>query len=661
MIGQALPQLGLVLFEFAHPAPAHLRQSEPFDHRASRPAGAKAGAPLPFLAARMHVRQVRVQRMALALGLLPGTLISRRRSSARNRRSADYVRGPVEIDQAIPHRQGCRHQSPPLVADEERQHSHRAVRAAAQRNPPERPDARNLVGNPVQHDRCQRLSGRERAQRGRQRADLRVLEGEQRDSRLPGLAAGKDHPLLGAPVQPPKPVANLVGLGLRALVLLGTQIRERHAFRPVRDAVMGDLPSDARVRFRRTSEDAQAFSRRGRLGAYALGQLVRPSFGRFRLQHRVHIQLVKIEPALFRIQDIRQLVHAELRQDASELVLQDLAHAQLNGVLQREVQGAHDMVLPDPVHPADALLELHWIPGQVVIDDHVAELEIESLPAGIGRDQHLGLGRERPLHLAALVHIERAVELRDREAPVGKEFGQHGLGRDELGEDQDLEFVIVLLLLERPNLVQESLRLRIGTLGFATPGGRTQRFHLGPFLAEPFDPPAEPFLQLFLGIEIRPSLADVLAEQAGLVRGQIEHFKPPFQRGADGAHARRHQTLHQDHQEPDGGVLLETRLVVALANVFRDGIVERSLIAVGSGPSHGHNLSPARLEQRRALGIDRVPLFGADDEGSDALPPYRVFVGERFAVQQPQETAEIVGLALMRRRREQEHARGRLG
>ena len=82
---------------------------------------------------------------------------------------------------------------------------------------------------------------------------------------------------------------------------------------------------------------------------------------------------------------------------------------------------------------------------------------------------------------------------------------------------------------------------------------------------------------------------------------------------------------------------------------------------MGSGPGHGHELRPARLEQWRALGIDRVPLFGADDEGSDALPPYRVFVGERFAVQQPQETAEIVGLALMRRRREQEHARGRLG
>ena len=42
------------------------------------------------------------------------------------------------------------------------------------------------------------------------------------------------------------------------------------------------------------------------------------------------------------------------------------------------------------VAPADALLDALRVPGQVVVDDGVAELQVEALRSCLGRDQHHG-------------------------------------------------------------------------------------------------------------------------------------------------------------------------------------------------------------------------------------------------------------------------------
>jgi hypothetical protein len=47
------------------------------------------------------------------------------------------------------------------------------------------------------------------------------------------------------------------------------------------------------------------------------------------------------------------------------------------------------VLLPDAVEAADALLDLHRVPGQVVVDQGVTELEIAPLSAGLGGDEDL--------------------------------------------------------------------------------------------------------------------------------------------------------------------------------------------------------------------------------------------------------------------------------
>ena len=64
------------------------------------------------------------------------------------------------------------------------------------------------------------------------------------------------------------------------------------------------------------------------------------------------------------------------------------------------------MLLPDTVHAPDALLQLHRIPGQVVVEDHMAELEVEALSACIRRDQYPCLLSERLLHITSFIQVE---------------------------------------------------------------------------------------------------------------------------------------------------------------------------------------------------------------------------------------------------------------
>ena len=58
---------------------------------------------------------------------------------------------------------------------------------------------------------------------------------------------------------------------------------------------------------------------------------------------------------------------------------------------------------------------------------------------------------------------------------------------------------------------------------------------------------------------------------------------------------------------------------------------------------------------------DGVALLGSDHIRRDVVLVDRVIVGERFSVQEAQQAPEGIGLALVRRRREQQQIGRRLG
>ena len=101
-----------------------------------------------------------------------------------------------------------------------------------------------------------------------------------------------------------------------------------------------------------------------------------PGLGLFWREDGVDIELLEVETVFFGIEHIGELVDAELLQDPLQLFLQHLTHSQLDGVFQGEVEGSHHLGLADAINPTDALLQLHRIPGKVVVDDHVTELQV---------------------------------------------------------------------------------------------------------------------------------------------------------------------------------------------------------------------------------------------------------------------------------------------
>ena len=177
------------------------------------------------------------------------------------------------------------------------------------------------------------------------------------------------------------------------------------------------------------------------------------------------------------IEDVAGFVHAKLFENDRELLLQDLADAELDAVLEEEIDGADNCLLADTIHAANPLLDPHGIPRDVVIDDDVTKLEVEPLAAGIRGHQDARFFGELFLDLLALVHAHAAVEAGDRDAAIREELRQHSLGGDELREHQQFDVRVAFLLLEFVNPLQQGFGLGIRSACLDLPGGSEQPLH----------------------------------------------------------------------------------------------------------------------------------------------------------------------------------------
>ncbi|HYV45120.1 MAG TPA: hypothetical protein VFA20_09685 [Myxococcaceae bacterium] len=167
---------------------------------------------------------------------------------------------------------------------------------------------------------------------------------------------------------------------------------------------------------------------------------------------------------------VKDLVgRVEDRPEELQLGAQDLERQALRLVLLGDEVDHHHLVpLPVPVAAADALFDALRVPRQVVVHDGVAELQVEALGAGLGRDEHPGALLELvhqgqahgdvrlrgwPLSLGDLVapllqrllgapRVVRPPKERDLlladEAALDQPVAEVGLGDERLGEDEQL-------------------------------------------------------------------------------------------------------------------------------------------------------------------------------------------------------------------------------
>ncbi len=124
------------------------------------------------------------------------------------------------------------------------------------------------------------------------------------------------------------------------------------------------------------------------------------------------------------------------------------------------IDDRHDVFLADAIETPDALLDTHRIPGQVVIDHRVRELQVPAFAAGLGGDQHLWtrLVAEPRYSGVLLCWLQLSVEKPDRPL-LAENSCQVRLRVAKLGEDQDLDVGLSRSQVAEP--VAKDLRLAV--------------------------------------------------------------------------------------------------------------------------------------------------------------------------------------------------------
>ena len=147
---------------------------------------------------------------------------------------------------------------------------------------------------------------------------------------------------------------------------------------------------------------------------------------------------------------------AEDAVEEAELLAQQLEHAAVGLVaLVQEVDDDHVVLLAVAVAAADALLDALRVPGQVVVDDQRAELEVDAFGRRLGGEQDRGFVAEVLDQRGAHVHraraggaagvavlLDPALVDRGRLRPAVGAVEEHDLSRVAVGLEEGLQILL---------------------------------------------------------------------------------------------------------------------------------------------------------------------------------------------------------------------------
>ena len=143
---------------------------------------------------------------------------------------------------------------------------------------------------------------------------------------------------------------------------------------------------------------------------------------------------------------------------------------------------------------------LHRVPGQVVVDDDVGELQVQTFATGVGRNKNSSLLCELPLDPPPFFHVHRTVKADDREAMLLQEVPKHVLRRHEFGEDQVLQLRVVLVPLILIQDVEQGFGPCVRPLRLTAPGQIEQQPHFLLLVFQSGQAGSQQFVQLLLAI-----------------------------------------------------------------------------------------------------------------------------------------------------------------
>ena len=368
--------------------------------------------------------------------------------------------------------------------------------------------------------------------------------------------------------------------------------------------------------------------------------------------------------------------------DFLELVEQALQHIAFDRVGRHEIEDQAVVALAVAVDAAHALFEPIRVPGNVVVEQDVAALQVDALAGRLGGDQHLDgavaellFSEEARPRFVARARLHAAVDAAYPEAPRLGPLDQIFERVLELGEDQQpLVGAVEETLL--PHDVLEPAEFRLVSRAFDGPGtvGEDAEFgHLGADLLrvagqrhrfqDGFQPRALGVFHFFQVVPVGEGGRRRLGAGLGMREAVLQAFGAIVERAAHGVRAGGEPALVQRHEEADrpGPPVVAVRRGAAALPFHEAGDL---LVQVQFGPGDGevHGTRNALREDGPrppasvgvAFGEIDHRFFGPPQIEGGAPPvhgrPDGLHVGVRVAVQQLQEQAEVVRVALVRRR-----------
>lgn len=204
-------------------------------------------------------------------------------------------------------------------------------------------------------------------------------------------------------------------------------------------------------------------------------------------------------------------------------------HPKLHTVLEDEVERLDRVLLANAVHSPDTLLDLHWIPRKVVIDDDVGELQIQTFAACVRGHQDAGflrkLAQDTPPHLK----VHRPVEADHCEAVLLKKIPEHILRRNELRENEVLQLGVVLISLVLVEDVEQGFGPCVRSLRPTTVGQFEQQFDFLFFVLKSSQPGRQKFFQLLLAVLFGQIVVSRFLIR-GIEVGGLQRFEAAFHR-----------------------------------------------------------------------------------------------------------------------------------
>ena len=105
-----------------------------------------------------------------------------------------------------------------------------------------------------------------------------------------------------------------------------------------------------------------------------------------------HIYIRKVAFCYFAVQNIGILINAHFFQNNGQFFFQHFTNTVFYCFAHNKVINMHISLLTNTINTTTSLLDFHWVPRKVIVDDNIGKLQVQTFATGICRNENTGTG-----------------------------------------------------------------------------------------------------------------------------------------------------------------------------------------------------------------------------------------------------------------------------